>query len=302
MSYQEDLQGNQDRALVKKADSTIQPRESKYGDGVNQRVFELPYKNFLIGVNLGDITEAPTEAVMCPTTPVLEIGGGAVERALYRAVGRETYDAYAHQLMSIIERVRNGTDADRLLAAQEFLDLIQTKTKLPLNASPEQAVVDILALTGKVNWSADMNRKPEHVSLLYGMAIAAPSGNLEKRGIQTIVLTNVTPEKKDGMTVRDMAMFTYNACIAALRAGADSITIPAIGTGFASMYGFGLRPDESLIGFLEGVKQFVDDITSQNESVMHRIDYNMYVKPSEKTALEIATLMGGIEASAILTE
>ena len=57
----------------------LQPRELKYGEGENQRVWELDYKGVKIGINLGDIASSPTEAIMCPTTPWLEVGGGELK-------------------------------------------------------------------------------------------------------------------------------------------------------------------------------------------------------------------------------
>lgn len=54
----------------------LQPRDPKYGKGENQRVWEVEYKGVKIGINLGDIATAPTEAIMCPTTPWMEVGGG----------------------------------------------------------------------------------------------------------------------------------------------------------------------------------------------------------------------------------
>lgn len=53
----------------------VQRRPEAFGAGDTKRVYELQYKDFSIGINLGDISQVPTEAVMCPTTPWLEIGG-----------------------------------------------------------------------------------------------------------------------------------------------------------------------------------------------------------------------------------
>jgi len=62
--------------IIRSGREGLQIREPKFGSGENQRVWEVDYHGIKIGVNLGDIASAPTEAIMCPTTPWLEVGGG----------------------------------------------------------------------------------------------------------------------------------------------------------------------------------------------------------------------------------
>ena len=61
----------------------VQPRDPEFGDGITQRVYEVQYGDYIFGINMGDVAQVPTEAVMLPSTPWLEIGGGAIENVLH---------------------------------------------------------------------------------------------------------------------------------------------------------------------------------------------------------------------------
>ena len=275
-SVRDSLKQTADPAItLNKIKVAIQPREAKYGSGKNQRVLELPYDQYLVGISVGDITEAPTESIMSPTTPALSVQMGSVENAIYSAVGGDTYDLYTEQLMEIFFTIRAGDETERKQAAAKFIELLRQNTSLSISLTEEQVIDDLLALT-------EENLRLEEVALKYGVAIPAPAGNLRSKGIQVIILTNVNPGMSDvdgeqKMTAEDMAMFTYRACMAAHLAGVDSITVPAVGTGFARGTAFGLSDEDSMAGFLEGVRQFAAYMqTSGATTNLKRIDYNLY--------------------------
>jgi hypothetical protein len=70
------------------------------------------------------------------------------------------------------------------------------------------------------------------------------------------------------------------------------LTIPAIGTGFAAAFGFGMSMGDSLRGFAEGFKRFVDSLDSLDErgTTLRNVDYNVYAKPSDENAAQIDDL------------
>lgn len=287
-------------ALILKERTGLQPREHKFGAGENQRVWEIAYKDHIIGVNLGDIAQVPTEAVMCPTTPWLQVGGGAIENVLANAIGDELFDKYARTLMGIARRVHETEGFERAMAATELANLLRDEGGMNVQATPEQIATDIIT-------SSEVTPLPGEgrleLALGYGAAIPAPSGGLSERGIKTVVLTNVTPDgsKPDqagGMTREHMVRFTYNACMAAHMAGADSITIPSVGTGFAAAFGFGMSREDSIKGFVLGMKQFADELG--DKTPLKRVDYNIYARPSEENARQVADLMRDLGVQEIL--
>jgi O-acetyl-ADP-ribose deacetylase (regulator of RNase III) len=279
----------------------IQKRPEAFGAGVTKRAYEVLYKGFSIGVNLGDIAQVPTEAVMCPTTPWLEVGGGAIENRLADEIGDILFEGYARNLMDITGKVLTTNGDEQLRAASELQKLLEEKGGMKIEATPEQIVSDITS-SCKISRFDDGKERP---ALFYGAAIPAPSGRLKEGGIKLVVLTNVTPDssksgEEGGMTRRHMEDFTYNACKTANLVGVRSITIPAIGTGFAAAYGFGLSRQDSMGGFLSGAKRFADEFGGG--SALKQIDYNIYAQPNEENAKQVAKLASESGAKDLLPQ
>lgn len=267
----------------------IQKRPEAFGAGNTKRAYEVLYKSFSIGINLGDIAQVPTEAVMCPTTPWLEVGGGAIENRLAKEIGDTLFEGYARNLMDIIGKVVTTNGDEQLKAASELQKLLKEKGGMNVEATPEQIASDIASSCEISN----LGEGKEHPALFYGAAIPAPSGRLAEGGIKLVVLTNVTPDgsksgQESGMTKKHMEDFTYNACKAANLVGVHSITIPAVGTGFAAAFGFGLSRQDSMGGFLAGAKRFADEFG--NGSSLKQIDYNIYTQPNAENAKQVAKL------------
>lgn len=262
----------------------VQPREPQFGASETSRVYEIEFPDFSIGVTCGDIASVPTEAVMCPTTPWLEIGGGAIENRLYEEIGEQVYDNYVRRLMELIKIMHQDRRAGRpeaLRAADEFWQLMSEKFP-EKNIRPDISNAEVC---DNILRSSDYDKRAEHGTLLYGGTLPAPSGRLNNRGIKYVVLVNVTPQGT-AMTPEDMSMFTENSIMAASWIKAKSITIPAVGTGFAAAFGFGLSLFDSFQGFFLGALAYkLADPTSS----VKRIDYNIYTKASESNAREIKT-------------
>ena len=277
---------NESNEQPKKGVIEVQPREEKFGPGENQRVIEIEWApDFKVGVNCGDIAQAPTTAVMCPTTPWLQLGGGAVEWAIADAAGSDLFEVYAAQLMELLRRARSA-DATSETDLAIINTLMQQLNISLITGSPLEMIEQAKQLT----------TIGEHgLSVAHGASVAAPSYNLKARGIDTVVLTNVTPEGRS-MTVEDMSKFTMSALLAASnRAGNTSVTVPAIGTGFAAALGFGLSYEDSLKGLLAGVEGFLK-LRSETGLAkgIDRLDYNIYCGANLKNATQIAEMFSKV--------
>lgn len=284
-----DSRGGERPSIVPVEKVGVQERPEAFGAGDTKRVYEIQYKDFSFGVNCGDIAQVPTEAVMCPTTPWLEVGGGAIENRLAEEIGDTLFEGYAQNLMDIVGKVLKTKGDDRLKAASELQELLKEKGGLKVEATPEQ-VADDIASSCEISKFDDGR---EHPALFYGAAIPAPSGRLSEGGVKLVVLTNVTPDgskpgQSGGMTKQHMEVFTYNACKAANLVGVRSITIPAVGTGFAAAFGFGLSRQDSMGGFLAGAKRFADEFGG--DSSLKQVDYNIYTQANAENAKQIAKL------------
>jgi O-acetyl-ADP-ribose deacetylase (regulator of RNase III) len=157
---------------------------------------------------------------------------------------------------------------------------------MKLGKSSEEVRSDVIQATATHNLGKDIG---EHVALFYGGSVPAPAGKeLGKKGIKIVVLTNVTPEGAK-MKAEDMVRFTESAAQAANLTGVDSLTVPAIGTGFAAAFGFGLSQADSMGGFFKGATAYIDN--NQGQTSLKRIDYNMYAKPSLETAKKVSGML-----------
>lgn len=288
----------------------VQPRDLEFGDGMTQRVYEVQYGDYTFGVNMGDVAQVPTEAVMLPSTPWLQIGGGAIENVLYDAIGGQLYDRYADMIRSSLEQAAHVPEgpakseararlANQLVVAGVMDEAAARETAARLIGGSYMARlggVPVAALTIDTNGQLAPTtfEMPERASieLEYGEAVPGVAGNLQDRGINSVVIVNVTPSygpgRENGMTSQHMAMFAHNAAQVAGRMGARSLTIPAVGTGFAAALGFGMSMEDSLKGFFEGARQFAD---SGGAGDLRRIDFNIYARPSEANAAQVAELV-----------
>ncbi|OGY17212.1 MAG: hypothetical protein A2785_04315 [Candidatus Chisholmbacteria bacterium RIFCSPHIGHO2_01_FULL_49_18] len=262
----------------------LQPREPRFGVGESQRVWEYPYRGSLIGVNLGDIAAAPTEAIMCPTTPWLRLGGGAVERRIASVAGDKLFGTYNKKVIQLLTRMRSENTKEALEAAAQFSQFLTEETGMKIGKTPQEIRDDTLVATTM----QDLEIVGEHVAICSGGSMPAPSGNLAEKGIRVVILTNVTPPG-DRMTVEDMAQFTFSASIAANMTGADSLTVPAVGTGFAADAGVGLSLEESMAGFFKGATDYLDQ--SRDRNPLKRIDFNMYARPSGESASHVTEML-----------
>ncbi len=264
----------------------VQPREAKFNIGENQRVWEADCQGIKIGINVGDITSAPTEAIMCPTTPWLGIGGGAIENKIASVTKNELFGKYTNKIIELLNQIRNDNSDISLNASIKFSQFLEKNTGIKNNKKPEQIREDIIQLTKIDKFKTDNSK---NIALSYGMSIPAPAGkNLGEKGIKIVVLTNVTPEGKT-MSIKDMSLFTKSAVTAVNQSNADSITIPAVGTGFAAAFGFGLSLADSITGFLKGSIDYIQE--NGNNNCLKRIDYNIYCSPTAENALEISRQM-----------
>src|SRR6266498_1832608 len=255
--------------------SGVQERADAFGSGDAKRVYEIQYKDFSIGINLGDIAQAPSEAVMCPSTRWIELGRGAIETRLADEIGVTLFRDYAQDLRKIAGEVLRAEGDDRLNAASELGKLLNEKGGLRVKASPLQLAFEIAS-------SFEISILPggeEHPTLIYGAAIPIPSGRLSDRGIELVVLANVTPDTSESersgiMTRRNMEDFAFNTCKSAEFVGVHSMTIPSVGVGFATALGYGLSRTDSMNGFFAGAKRFADVLGK--ESSLKQIDYNIH--------------------------
>ncbi len=293
----------------------VQERASGYGEGTTKRVYEIRYGDYSFGVNLGDIAEAPTDSIMLPSTPWLHIGGGAIENAICRELGDE-YDSYTDRVRNYLERISFSTDdSEKAEWAQKLSDLFSTVG----DTSPENAAV-LAAQLGRLSAITELPDASDHIVMLqigpdgelqpvptddnlgvpresltlpYGAATPCIPGRLAARGINSVIISNVTPDssmpgEETGMTGDHMVMFTHNAALVADRTGSGSITVPAVGTGFAAAFGFGMSMQDSITGYFLGAKEFADSGVSQG---LRSLDFNIYAQPSEDMARQVAELV-----------
>ncbi len=284
----------------------VQPRDPEFGEGITQRVYEVQYGDYVFGVNLGDVAQVPTEAVMIPSTPWLEIGGGAIENVLHEAIGAGLYDGYAQMVRSSLEECAVAAEGPEKEAARAKLaDSFVMTAGMDRGAAEEMAAnlsggsriavhegrsMPALILGEDGELRKTTYETPDHISveLDYGEAAPCVAGDLSDRGINSTVVVNVTPSSSTGMTREHMVMFTHNAARVASMMGARSLTVPAVGTGFAAAFGFGMSMEDSVSGFFEGAKRFVDSGQAGN---LQRLDFNIYARPSAENATQIAQLV-----------
>lgn len=283
----------------------VQPRDPQFGEGLTQRVYEIRYGDYTFGVNLGDIAQVPTEAVMLPSTPWFGIGGGAIENVLHDAIGPQLYDRYAAMVRESLEQCAVAAEGPEKEAARSRLaDNFVMVAGMSRDAAEEMAarlsggsfisVMEgrrvpalVLGEDGALHPATYEFPDSVNVQLEYGEAAPGVAGDLTDRGINSVVVVNVTPTGS-GMARDHMVMFTHNAAQVASAMGAGSLTVPAVGTGFAAAFGFGMSMEDSIRGFFEGAKLFVD---SGQAGEMRRIDFNIYARPSENGATQVAELV-----------
>ena len=162
-----------------------------------------------------------------------------------------------------------------------------TMKRLALGAG---AVENVLAESfGIEAYEAAANKAWQNRKGRNGAAAAIQSeGALPGRGIKALILSIAAP-RGEQKSEQGMSDLTYEACKAAHEAGISSLTVPAIGTGFAAEAGFGLKLDQSMRGFADGVKRFLDE---HPDSQLKTIDYNVYLqKPTEEDAAKVAAYL-----------
>lgn len=174
----------------------LSPNQRRPQSGTKEAVripIEVDGRPFLFTVTLGSITEAPTDAILCPSNPSFGLAMGGVENAIRRDAGSEPFDA-ADKYMEQFDREKGVS---------------------------------------------------------YAAAKAFPSGRLAERGIKQIIFSNVLPEHQD-LTSEMVAQCIGQALLEADKAGAKSLAVPAIGTGFiGAIQGFSMQ--ESIEGTLKGI-------------------------------------------------
>lgn len=262
----------------------LQEREPQFGDGDTQRVYEVQYGSFHVGVSFGvsfgDITQAPTESVVVPCDSDLLIGSGGAALSLYGGIGGEAFQEYTGSVR----------------------DLLRAISELPTSSGARRHLTSELAAyfaeeTGMDRDRAGViaNRLAVHASerATLGQNQAAPciAGDLAVHGITQTVLLNTTFPRHRGtpssnLTSRHMTSLTHHAADAANLMGARSLTLPAIGTGAADRVERGMLTGDSLYGFFVGAKAFADE--AGPDDPLHRIDFNMLYRPTAEGAQQIA--------------
>lgn len=230
----------------------------------NARVWEANLGEMKIGVNLGDITIAPTESVVCPTTPWLEIGDGAVENAIEEAHGGNL--SYIGK--RIVEIIHNNSN--RMPSEEEVSEFIKL-TGLP--KVEDQKIQQLFNLL--------KDRRQHSNSVKFGTCLPISSGKMVRTGIKSIILTAATPEIK-AYSVQDIALITRNSIVNSTLINSSSLTVPAIGTGVAAAFGFGISITDCIQGFLMGVLQ-----SYQSGVNIERVDFNIYARPSLENANQV---------------
>jgi len=285
----------------------VQPRGLEFGDGITQRVYEVQYGDYTFGINMGDVAQVPTEAVMLPSTPWLGIGGGAIENVLHDAIGGQLYDRYAEMIRASLEEAAHLPEgpakseartrlANQLVVAGVMDENAASETATRLiggsymaRLGGDQSTVFVIGADGSLTEKTFETPERTTIELEYGEAMPGVAGDLSDRGIGSVVIVNVTPTsgpgREHGMTSEHMTMFTHNAAQVAARMGARSLTVPAVGTGFAAAFGFGMSMEDSLRGFFAGAKQFAD---AGGAGDLRRLDFNIYALPSEDNAQQAA--------------
>jgi O-acetyl-ADP-ribose deacetylase (regulator of RNase III) len=249
----------------------------EHGELGGERLWSIEYKGVNIEMVMGDILGVDAEAVVCPTDPWFELGGGEVEARIDEASGGEIFGKKNKVVLKLMERMlKNKGSADAMVASEELADYV---TRGGGSLDPTVMMEGVSSFVKMV----DLGGPKEHIELFYGAALPVPAGRrLEGLGIDTVVLVNVTP--RGGMKKGDMEMFVSNSVGAAAMAGAESIAIPAIGTGNARSNGFGLSMMDSVGGFLNGAKKYID---GQGGSSVRRIKYVVYNRPDDRLVKQL---------------
>lgn len=117
----------------------------------------------------------------------------------------------------------------------------------------------------------------------YGAARAFPSGDLADNGIKSIIFSNVLPSG-ERLTPHMVARCIGNALLEADKVGAESLAVPAIGTGFlGAMQGFSLA--ESIEGTLLGMEEYMKD--AFGERSVKSLSLVIYAQANERNAQEM---------------
>lgn len=223
------------------------------------------------------------------------MAGGGIENRIADVAGDELFGTYTQELIRLLTQIRSDNEETALSAADQLSKFLAKNTGMKIDKSAEEVKSDVLQATSMHNLGEDIG---EHVALFYGGSIPAPAGKaLGRNGIKVVVLTNVTPEG-ERMTGEHMIRFTESAAQAANLTGVDSITIPAVGTGFAAAFGFGMSQAESMGGFFRGAMNYIDQNAGKTD--LNRIDYNIYARPSLEGAQQISKLLNTTGAAKLL--
>lgn len=228
----------------------VPPKEKGEIKG-NKEAWTFNYKGVEIKVNVGDIRDAKTDAIVSPTNATMTREAGAVENAIADAMKPKNYDTNIKKAKLYLSNIEGGSES----AKKDYI--YNTATNSTKVVQPAISAIDALNTSLHVWDDAEHHEKGD---LRFGSSIAMPaSGALVDKGVKTVVLTNVRPEDHiKNLTSLDIAHMAQAATRAANVVGATSITIPAIGTGAGRESGFGLSESESFDGFLAGVVNYID--------------------------------------------
>lgn len=211
---------------------------------------------------MGSVTEADADAIAIPSNPWFGLGGGAVENALVRDM----------------DKIAGATEYDENSPGSQFF------------AAAAKQVSNYLGQMG----SKPQGNKPEGLPM--GSAAAFPSGPMEKRGVESVVLVNVLPDagKDEQLSFASVSLAVRNALRAAEYAGATSMAISEIGTGF--MAAFGGSPfktlEEAWAPILDGYMQYINMAgTGEAEGTVNRLTLAVYAGASEENARTVGGML-----------
>lgn len=209
---------------------------------------------FKFAVALGSITEADADAIAIPATPQFGMAHGRIGLAVV-----EDMDTLAG-----VQPTYNPDNLGDGPGAQFFRDS-QRQTREFL-AQSDQAEVPICA------------------------AAPFPGGSMAKRGIDTIVLTNLGEPDDERLTAEAVSLAVRNALRAAEYAGATSLAITEFGTGMHA-HAF-TRTSNAWAAYIDGYMQYIE-MAGQGEAMgtIAKLSVVTRARPDERNAQEAGKLL-----------
>jgi O-acetyl-ADP-ribose deacetylase (regulator of RNase III) len=226
---------------------------------------EADGNQYEFSLTLGSVTEADADAIAIPSNPWFGLGGGAVENALVRDMDK---------IAGAKEYAEDGPGSQFFGAAEQWV-----RNQL---GQPEPAAKD-----------------HDRQGVPFGVAAAFPSGPMTQRGIDNVVLVNVLPDAQRGedLTAVSVSLAVRNALRAAEHAGATSMAISEIGTGFMAAMGgspFKTRA-EAWDSIFSGYMEYIEMArTGQVQGTVNKLSLAVYADANEENAQTVGEMLTGV--------